>query len=550
MPGAFAETEVKVSAHDEGSRAEHRDLNLSDVVRHIRDDGPAAVDTEIAESAAGASQSEGAQSRPKSAAPDSPPQILVEPLSGGAARTSGRRGMAVAASAAVVVVLIGLALFFAGADVDIFPSTASERTAPGAPADQHSPRGVAVSEASPAIAAIAREDHERVRQLKALVAQGNQADKARIAELEERVKQAQAALAALSHRLELVARRPKDEASVGPDTAKPIAPEVAANGSPSRHAGAVQQPQRGGPTRGNAAQPQPDALTSAVRSIAAQGKRRIAQALAKSADSPSSGRARDTEPAAPAQAVAPPGSAPYGAETAVVSAARGDNIPAISKDEPVGTHTGGAIEGGGEPSRIHASSFDRPKPTEQAHPEPAVHELQTAAAEAMGFAVPKQDASGTGEALGTAGLALAEPPSALQHKAAVPPESSRHSLPAKASTHASAKSGRLVTASGPKQARSPLTSRPADAPTDRAGHGTWAINLIAVSTRERAEAAQRVYREKGCTTEIVVLRRHGSQATLFGVGIPGFGTREEAFAQVPTVKTKLGIKTVWVHQEK
>lgn len=481
MAGALADTEVQVSAHDEESPRERRDLNLSDVVRHIRDDGPAAVDTEMAESAAGASQSEEAPSRPMSAVSDSPPQILVEPLSGGAARTSGRRGIAVAASAAVVVVLMGLALFFAGAGVSILPSTLWERTAPDNLADQRSAREAAVSEVPPATAAVAREDNERVRQRKALVAEGDQVDKARIARLEERVQQAQATLAALAHRLELVAR-PKDESSVGPDTAKPVAHEAAADGSPSRHSAAVQQPQKGGPTRESAAAaPQPDGLTSAVQTIAAQGETRIAQALAKSADS--------------------------------------------------------------------ASSLDRPKPKERTHPEPAAHELQTAAAKVMGLAVPKQDASGTGEALGTAGLAPREAPSALQRKTAVPPEPSWYSPPAKASTQASANPGGHATASGAKQARSSPASRPVDAPPEKAGRGTWAINLVAVSTRERAEAAQRVYREKGLRTEIVVLRRHRSRATLFGVGIPGFGTKEDAFAQVPAVKAKLGIKTVWVHPE-
>jgi cell division septation protein DedD len=85
--------------------------------------------------------------------------------------------------------------------------------------------------------------------------------------------------------------------------------------------------------------------------------------------------------------------------------------------------------------------------------------------------------------------------------------------------------------------------------TDEMGAGQqWAINLIALSSRSKAQELQRDYIAKGLDVELIHLGASRSLGKLFGLRIPGFASREEAVAYAESVKQKLGIRDVWIYK--
>jgi len=78
--------------------------------------------------------------------------------------------------------------------------------------------------------------------------------------------------------------------------------------------------------------------------------------------------------------------------------------------------------------------------------------------------------------------------------------------------------------------------------------GHWAINLIAVASKSKAQALQRNYAAKGVEVELIPIRASHSSRKLLGLGISGFSNREEAAARAEGVKRKLGIRDVWIYE--
>jgi hypothetical protein len=556
MSGGIPGRGVVVSFQDEELCPQRRDLNLSELVRHIRDDGPAAVLTATPAFAAAASGSERAQGLPESADSDSPPPILVEPLSGGAVRSRKRRSIALAASAAVAVVTLGLALFFAGAGVQILPLPPWDKWLPGTAADQPPKPQGPLAEVPQAVAAISREENERIRQIQTLVAEGDRVDKERIARLEEQVAQtrrAQTELAALARRLELAARKAKEASAPGADPSRAAAGQVATDGGAVGHArgpASGLEPRKVEPSTTSVVPAPADALTAAVQSIAMQGKKRIAEGLASSAADQSSIRSREAEPEPSGQTAAPSSEAHAVKAMAAPVVSPGD-VSASRGEAPVVGRLGSALQQGRwQAGPLRTAAGDPPKPKEKPQSDLAPSDPQMATAKPLALPVPTRGVHETAAGSGIPGVATGETAAAVQQSAPVPSVSPRETPAVKAPTQPAASARQLAKTPTPKKGPNPKAPELTDPFSETDSGGTWVINLVALSNRARAEAAQRRYQEKGFQTAVSVLRRSGSRPALFGVEIPGFSTRKDAAALVPTVKAKLGIKTVWIHQHR
>jgi hypothetical protein len=102
---------------------------------------------------------------------------------------------------------------------------------------------------------------------------------------------------------------------------------------------------------------------------------------------------------------------------------------------------------------------------------------------------------------------------------------------------------------GKKTVNDSDASRSETTNTDERGSGQqWAINLIALASRSKAQELQRDYIAKGVDVELIYLGASRSRGKLFGLRIPGFASREEAVAYAESVKQKLGIREVWIYK--
>jgi hypothetical protein len=158
---------------------------------------------------------------------------------------------------------------------------------------------------------------------------------------------------------------------------------------------------------------------------------------------------------------------------------------------------------------------------------------------------------GEGDAHGAAGAAVgqtATTAAAAPHAAKQPPDVEPAAAVAPAGVHPARRRpaiSRAAAAPEPEPSAAGSSSEEAAAPAGAQG-AHWAINLVALTSREKAEAAQAAYKDEGVFADVVALRRSGSRVTLYGVSIPGFSSRAEAAAFAPKVKAKLGVREVWI----
>jgi hypothetical protein len=542
MSGGRRDRGVSVSSQTEEFQSQRRDRNLSDLIRHIRDEGPASVMTDMAQRPG--EQSEPGSQQGQQASPDAetPPHILVEPLSGGFTRKRRRSGLVLAGIAAVVVVIGGLALFFTGAGVQVLPAAPADHPLPNPVADRPAGPEEPVNQAPDGIASITREENERLQRIQSLVAEDDRVSKERIARLEaqvEQTRQAQSELTALARRLERAARQAKETSAAAASPAGAPVVRTAAEGTAGAHVQgplAPGQPEKREPAA-------TDALTADVQSIAMQGKKKIAEALASSTHRHPAGASGDARPEAPA------GNSLH-APKLTVAVSRGDTSEgsgagASAKRPDLPQQTGGQ-----QADRPQPSVADQPKRAEPAPPDLAPSQLQMKTAQLLYPAAPAPTRGGAGSAPEIPAVAMVQPTTSAQQRAPKPLPAAQEVLPVKTPMPPPVRAPGLAKTPSHKTAPPPKEPPLPDpfAPTDSGG--SWAINLVAVSTRERAQAAQQRYREKGFQTEVSVLRRSNSRPVLFGVEIPGFSSRQDAAALVPTLKQRLGIKTVWIRQER
>lgn len=83
---------------------------------------------------------------------------------------------------------------------------------------------------------------------------------------------------------------------------------------------------------------------------------------------------------------------------------------------------------------------------------------------------------------------------------------------------------------------------------ERGSNKQWAINLIALGSKTKAQELQSDYAAKGVDVELIQIRTSRSRGKLFGLRVPGFASREEAVAYAGGVKQKLGIREVWIYE--
>jgi uncharacterized protein YoxC len=499
-----------MTGDSEGRYSEQRDGNLSALVTHIRDDGPAATPVQ----------------RPERRAPAPSPAPLIEapaeprvsltprpgPARGRSRLATGwkRVTMAVVGGAAVALaVTIGLWLDHPAPSL---PALASEHPMASKVPESADVRAelrqlaASVAAIQRRIEGLARDSQITTGEVKQLIAQGVQANSDRIDQLQasvERTPRAQSALKVLADRMEKASDR-GGQAKEGRWAGSQPADKPAADASEQRKP--VQ--------RGDAA-----SIPSTVGPVAA-----IAAA-------------------APAQSVV----APAGAETAKIETV----TPASDEADSVAA-AAGTREPSGYPAAATQVGATAPSGAQ------ADADLEDGAAKpAVGSAVAREEASratssagpaspGEGNAHEAAGAAVGQTAAAAVGRTASAGDV--RPAPAAAGVHPQKKRPAISSATtAPEPERSTAGSEAEEAASPaEAQEAHWAINLVALTSRERAEAVQAAYADKGVVADVVALRHSGSRVTLYGVSVPGFSSRAEAAAFAPKVKAKLGIREVWI----
>ncbi len=494
-----------MTQEDVGRYSERRDGNLSDVVKGIRDDGPAAAPVERPESTAFQPKPERGEIRASDSAGDSAASARTH----GPIRGNGWSRVALAAVGALAVAfVVTLGLWVGYPDVGSAPSSSGEPSVPDKlPGELHS-LVVSVAALRARVEGLDQESETRVREIRQLVRDTERSTTQKMASLEKRVEQtqrAQADLLALAQRLGSLADQIKSAAADHPGSQ---ADAQGPSGKPAsvvtgQKAAAVQVGEGGAP---------------AVSAEAAQAP------AGKGAGRPLDARKTREAPRQEAAANAARSAVPPRAESA-----NGPQAVPVEKEASLVTQEVAAVKDAPATSSGAAKSPDLP--TSQAPPSRGPTARVTSAETP------------------TSERETDQVPTTLSHTSPVEDGSKEVTAPVPArknrSTGAIALAPELAkqkAAAGPGQLKEPIEPSGGDTGEQ------WVINLVALSSREKAEAAQRTYDEKGVLADVVELRRSGSRVTLFGVQVPGFSSREEAMAFIPTLRARLGIKDVWIHR--
>jgi hypothetical protein len=471
------------------------------VVKGIRDDGPAAAPVERPESTAFQPKPERGEIRASDPVDDSAASARTH----GSIRGNGWSRAALAALGAFAVAFaVTLGLWVGYPDVGSAPSSSGEPPVP----DELDSLVVSVAALRARVEGLDQESETRVREIRQLVRDTERSTTQKMASLEKRVEQtqrAQADLLALAQRLGSLADQIKSAAVVHPGSQED---GQGPSGKPAsvvtgQNAAAVQVAEGGAPA----------VSAEAAQAPAGKGAGRLLDAR-KTREAP-----RQEAAANAARSALPPRA----------KSANGPQPVPVEKEASPVTQEAAAVQDAPATSSGAAKSPDLPTP----HAPPS--RGPTARVASAEMPTSKREAD--------------QVPTTLSHTSPVEDGSKEVTAPVPArknrSTGAIALAPELANpkaAGGPGQLKEPI--KPSGGDTGE----QWVINLVALSSGEKAEAAQRMYDEKGVLADVVELRRSGSRVTLYGVQVPGFGSREEAMAFVPTLRARLGIKDVWIHR--